>query len=826
VSRRRLAGTRARRRPVAFARALVALVAAAAPAASAEVPELAAILGFDPRAAGAVVDPGQVQSCLSALAAASPRLRLEIAGLSTEGRPILASVISAPENLVGLEDLRAKREKTFALVTAGVHPTEVASTPSALYLIHGLLTGSVPGGEGLLREVVTCVLPALNPDGAERVARRLRGPTGAGRPPFLEHPYAGHDLNRDWALAGQAEVLAAVRGAHQRFHPWLTVDLHQMSGLGPRIFIPPYAEPLEPSLPADLLLHAERLGDRVLARLVATGRRGAARRWTYDAWSPARAYPFYHGSIRFLIEVAAGRLAGNLEVAPGAIRVFGGGNAATADHPAPWTGGSWGLPEATDYLTFAAGEALGALVEEPMRSGRAARPAAAGEWIRLRAAGADPGATAALLAGLSRSGVEARRDGDGWLVRDGPGTRGWCRALLLCTRYPRSAADVPPYDTASHDLACMAGLEARPAGAAPEIAGEASDADPERAGEWLTPGRLEAGDGEEEAPTWVVGARPLALFAELPELIEAGARVERLAAAVEVRGLRFAPGDLVIAGAPAPWIRRLVAGGGDAAAAGEGPGAGLAGATRPLVFPLLHTLAPPDAPARDEGWLRWVLEEHGFRFASVPAPAGVAAAGAFAPPSRFAGGAPPRGRILVIAEGVLARAGEETGTTLRALVAEGGRVIALGKAAREVAALARLPVVERRQVFLPGTVLPTRVAAERGAGDPLLWGYARPPRVLYTEGPLWEVPAPPGEGAAAGPRVEPILLAGLDPDGACGLLAREDEAAVRGRAVLLRVREGERGGEWILCGFSPHYRSWTSGTFRLLFNAILAPLGG
>jgi len=41
--------------------------------------------------------------------------------------------------------------------------------------------------------------------------------------------------------------------------------------------------------------------------------------------------------------------------------------------------------------------------------------------------------------------------------------------------------------------------------------------------------------------------------------------------------------------------------------------------------------------------------------------------------------------------------------------------------------------------------------------------------------------------------------------------------------VMARIKEGDQGGEWVLFGFSPCFRGWTLATFRLLFNAILAP---
>ncbi len=99
---------------------------------SPEVDSPAVALGFDPCAEGAIVDSSQAAAYLKHAASRSDRVHLETIGLSTEGRPILCAVVSAPENLRRLEEIREKRDKVFALVTCGVHPAEVGSTPASL----------------------------------------------------------------------------------------------------------------------------------------------------------------------------------------------------------------------------------------------------------------------------------------------------------------------------------------------------------------------------------------------------------------------------------------------------------------------------------------------------------------------------------------------------------------------------------------------------------------------------------------------------------------------------------------------------------------------
>ena len=97
----------------------------------------------------------------------------------------------------------------------------------------------------------------------------------------------------------------------------------------------------------------------------------------------------------------------------------------------------------------------------------------------------------------------------------------------------------------------------------------------------------------------------------------------------------------------------------------------------------------------------------------------------------------------------------------------------------------------------------------------MFWGLPNPPDVFCLGGAFWR--------ARADTQAETLLAVDATSPRVCGLLSEEQERRVAGTAVLVRVREGNRGGEWILFGSSPHFRGWSLGTFRLLFNAILAP---
>ena len=779
-----------------------------------EIPSPEEWLGFDPTEDGAVVDSGQVSSYLEQLASCSTRLRLQAIGLSTEGRPILCAVVSASANLVRLEDIRLKRDKIFALVTCGVHPVEIGASVSSLSLLHRILSGETPKARKILDEVVLFVLPCMNPDGTDRIAAWLRreGPAAGGPLPFLQHRFIGHDLNRDWLLATQAEVRAVIERIHNRYRPWLTVDLHQMLQYGPRMFVPPYAAPVDPEISVDLIGGVEQLGNRVFDELTASGLRGVARRWTYDAWTPARAYPLYHGGLRFLVEVASARYAQPVEIEESRLRVFRFGNAATKDYPEPWRGGRWGLPEATEYLVRATESALGALLDDdPLRSGQAAHLASRGATgaVRLEAGEADPAIVAELLGALAVGGAEVERASDqkSWIVSDPEWGHGWCRSLLLCKEYPavagRLAEGRKPYDTTSYDLAHLAGIRATPYDRASGAAGQRVPS-----ASFLRPGRWgsQEGTGSNSRSRWLLSQSSLGIFRELADLVDHGIEMHRLKKSTTAGGLRFDPGDFVLAGAPRRWIAKLVECGANAAVWPGTSGDSGSGETtqQAFTYPLIGLLVG-DGRSKSEGWLRWLLEAYSFRFrhVSVDAMEGLAAVAS-------------RRRVIIVAEHTLGPRRRETVAALRDFVEGGGRVLGLGLASQRIARIARLPLEEAGpgKISIPGVILRTTIP-DASSRDAILWGYRASPGVFYTKGIFWREPT--------SPVAEPLLLIDRGAPRICGYLSEAGESAIRGTVPLVRVKQSAGKGEWILFGFSPHYRAWTMGTFRLLFNAILAP---
>ncbi len=797
-------------------------------AAAGDVAPPAEVLGVDPAASGSILGVSELLGYSAQLAANSPRATLFRYGISTEGRPLWGILIAEPGRL---DAVRAgdPGDPLVVLITCGIHPSEVASSPASLPILHRLVSSEESALDELRRRAVTIVVPTVNPDGTDRVAEWLRGAGRRARSlPVLSHRYTGHDLNRDWIVGTQAEVRALVARIHRPLRPWITIDLHQTGALGPRLFVPPYADPVDPSVAPDLLAELDRIGGAVLTDLSSRGHRGIARRWVYDAWTPARAYPLYHGGLRFLVEAASARWVFSRAVHERELWVFGRGNDATPDHPYPWRGGLWGMPQTIALLEDATVAALAAMLDGDPRRARDRHRATAraqSEAVEISAGKADPRVVDDLLGALRFGGARVRAKGrDLYEVRDPVEGIGWTRSLLTCIPYPpapsgdesdrdgRTTFNSSPYDSSVHDLAHFAGVETRviqssETGVNESALGAARATPP--------PGTLRtvSPDVRARGGAWVVTPRSIAFYAELADLIEAGARIERVVDAVNDFEDLVRPGDFLLRGPDSSWIERIVDDGSDARelTAEELVLVGSSDVTRAFRYPDVYVLRGT-RPAKDEGWLRWVLEDAGVRFRHLDIEELAVPADSFARETR---GGPV---VLLAAEGTLRRPRPELRLQIESAVASGARVVSFGRASRWMATTCDLPLAEvsLESDAFPGVMVEVSSAVpfSSRARDALLWGYDRGFDVFVQGGVLWTPPASPLSRAV-------LRLSGNSRRCAPRRFAAGDSI---GASLLATYRREGAAGEWVLFGFRPYFRGWTGNSLRLLLNALFSPV--
>ena len=203
-------------------------------------------------------------------AAASPKnIKLIEYGKTNEGRPLLAAVISSPENINKIEQIRANNlslatgksngvdlanQPAIVWLSYNVHGNEANSTETAMKMLYTLSSGTDTRANEWLKNTVVVIDPCLNPDGRDRYVNYFNSVVGEkpnSDPSSREHiePWPGgrpnhyyFDLNRDWAWQTQLESKQRL-ALYNQWMPQVHVDFHEQSYNQPYYFAPA-AEPV------------------------------------------------------------------------------------------------------------------------------------------------------------------------------------------------------------------------------------------------------------------------------------------------------------------------------------------------------------------------------------------------------------------------------------------------------------------------------------------------------------------------------------------------------------------------------------------------------
>ena len=830
---------------------LAALSLALAVPALAAMPTPSEFLGFTVGADRQLADYRQIRAYFDRLDAESPRVQIEVLGPTTLGAEMFMAVISAEENIRDLERIRAQSRrvadprglsaaerkalerdgKVVLLVTCNIHSTEIGASQMAMEWAHALATTEDETTRGWLRDVVLLLVPSLNPDGQTMETEWYRKQLGTRhegmRMPWLYHPYVGHDNNRDWFMLTQNETRAMSRAVYQRWFPQVWLDEHQMGALGPRMFVPPYAEPVDADIHPLVWREVNLIGAAMALRLEQAGKSGVIYGYAFDAYWPGGTMntAWWKNISGLLTEVASARMATPIRIEPGELQ---GGRKGLIEYtpqtnfPNPWPGGWWRLRDVLDYQRLASDALLETCAthrRDFLRNAIARAEAVidsfgARQAYRIPAAQRDPAAAARLAALLAEHGVElaAAANGDVFVPLAQPYGR-FVAEMLDTQRYPEvklvGGRDiVRPYDVSAWSLPLMMGVEVERTTLAeglgpyaPRPAAAASGAGSAFA---LAPG------GAENAKA-------------INAALRAKGRVAVLRAGQEHAGGAWPAGTVFLDGAAAR-----------AAAAAAEPGVAwtaveaIPEAAEPLTAPRVG-LYKPWLASMDEGWTRFVLEQYGFApktldNKTIRAGKLRASYDVIVLPDVtkevIAGGKPKREesdmRYWIEApaeyEGGLDTDG---GKAIERFVAEGGTLVAFSAATEYVLERFNLPVrnalagVKSDDFSSPGALLRVAVAGDH----PVTYGLPAELAVFQDKALAFETTIPAADlerwvlaSYPAAPR--DVLLSGW---------LRGEERLTR-RAAAVAVTMGK--GKIVLLGFRPQHRAQTPATFPFLFNTL------
>ncbi|MCX6551949.1 MAG: M14 family metallopeptidase, partial [Acidobacteria bacterium] len=754
---------------------MVGLVAGAPLAATAQVPTPEAFFGFRMGTDGKLADWSSIQKYFETVATASPRVELVDVGPTTEGRRIIAAIISSPENITNLSNLQidnrlladprrlANDREVQAIMTGAraviaigcsIHASEIGATQSANELLYELATSSDERTVSMLREIIIILMPSLNPDGHTMVVdwnRRMQGtPFEGGQMPWSYHKYVGHDINRDMFMLNMTESRTLAHFFSDVWHPQVFLAMHQMGSNGPRFFVPPNYDPIDTNQDPLIWREAALLGSAMAMSLESQNKSGVVSNAMYDYYWPGYedSAPLGRNTVCLLTEVASAKLALPMEVAAGDLR---GGTrglpqyAPQINFPNPWPGGTWRLRDIVDYDLAAVHGLLGAayrykdeLLANFYAMGRRsiARGSAEGPFAyAIRPDQYDPAAATRLVNLLAEGGVEVQQASEPFTAGDTEypaGTtfvmlaqpfRAYAKSLLEVQKYP--ARKLPgqtsperPYDVAGWTLPFQMGVRVdtieKPIEA--PILSKVSHVS--------VPPALALGYPKPDY--FLIDARGTSGVIAANRLLAAGLQVEWTSGLVKQDGYAYAPGSLV--------VRPVKDARGPAEKVGRDLGLRVFGARGkpPASAPVYKArvgLYRPWNDVIDEGWTRWLLEQYEFPFttlrdAEVRAGNLKAALDVIVLPAIAAQRLIEGNRKGSLPDEYVGGLGEAGVAALKAFVEAGGTLVCLDSSGQLAIDALKLPVknvvqgVPADQFFCPGSV----VKLDLDAAQPLAFG--------------------------------------------------------------------------------------------------------
>ncbi|MCX6642423.1 MAG: M14 family metallopeptidase, partial [Candidatus Bathyarchaeota archaeon] len=268
-------------------------------------------LGFNVGDDRKLADWPEIVEYFQKIANTSDRVTIEDLGKTTEGNSFIVATVTSPQNHNNLEKLRKTQlrlldpeglkpeeaekliaeGRTIAIISCSIHSTEVGGSQMSMELLHRLSTGTDAEVEEILDNVILLIVPSLNPDGNRMVydwyQKHLGTPYEGTSPPWLYHKYAGHDNNRDWFMFTLPETRMTVEKIHNRWHPQIVYDIHQMGKKGPRFYVPPYIDPIDPNVDPVIASGCSYMGLAMADALAVANKKGVTVAWEFDAWTPA-----------------------------------------------------------------------------------------------------------------------------------------------------------------------------------------------------------------------------------------------------------------------------------------------------------------------------------------------------------------------------------------------------------------------------------------------------------------------------------------------------------------------------------------------------------
>jgi hypothetical protein len=658
-------------------------------------------------------------------------------------------------------------------------------------------------------------------------------------PPEVYHEYVGHDINRDWFMFRQEESRAVAKQVYETWYPQIVFNHHQTAPFPGRIFIPPFADPVNPHIPPLVVRGVNMVGEHMAKRLEERAMPGVVSRMSFTMWwnGGMRTTPYFHNMVGLLSEVGHASATPQYHDPENLPEAFGSGShRISAREPSvyyanPWEGGWATLADAVAYhfeSSMGALDIASRLREDwllniwrmghrQIEAGQAGGPFA---YVVNLEDQRDAGEAVELLNVLRRGGIEVHRatapfqaggesyPAGSYVAYAGQAFRAHLMDMLEPQehpnreQYPGGPPQAPYGGLSGWTISMAMGVDVDRIEAPFDAAVEAVDVVP-------VPDAAFA-DG---AWGWALPATRNDSRRAVNRLLAEGATVHRALGPTAELGELGAPGAFLVEKGGAAGTAEMRALAGELGLRPAPLASAPSGATERLRQPRVGLYMPWTANM-DEGWTRYVLRDFEFavdtlRNADIQGDLSDYDAILFADQGagsivngQSEGSRPP---------GFTGGVGEAGVENLQRWVAAGGTLVAFDGASDFAIEALELPVrnatagLGSAEFFIPGSLLRTRFEASH----PVAFGMPGEGAAFFQGSRGFELTEGSNAEIVARYAEEEILLSGWELGG---------DAHLAGRAAVVRAPVGS--GAAVLIGFRPQFRAQPTGTYKLFFNAI------
>ena len=836
------------------------------------VPSPEDVYGFKVGADYKLADYAQIEDYLTKLDAASNRVQKVEIGTTVLGRKMYILFISTEENLSQLDkwkDISTKlarvqvtdeealtlseEGKAVVWIDGGMHSTELAHGQMTSELAYTLATSETTEMKKIRENVITILMPVMNPDGLDIVVDWYRKNMGTAyetsRPPILYHYYMGHDNNRDWFMNTMPETYNVTKILYNEWYPQIVYNHHQSSPSWTKISIPPYADPVNPKIHPAITAGVSEVGSAMSKRFSLENMPGAIADNFYTMfWNGGgRTVPYYHNMIGILTETGHTTPTPRFydpEKLPKLVAGTTPTDGTDIMYPDPWKGGESHFRDAVDYMLTATWATLdlaadrksnylyniykmgASAIEKSKKEGPFAYVIPKNQWDAFEAVN--------LVNVLKRGGIEITQatknfevndkkyEKGSYLIYAGQAFRPYLMDLMekqdYPTRfqYPGGPPDTP-YDLAGWTLPMQMGV------AVDKIA-EPFELDNEKLTS-LTD--YTEGDVSGKADFgYLLSANTNASVIATNKVLNSGGTAYKTKAALKSGKITFPAGSYIVSGGSASIDSLASTYGLEITGLSSKPDVELTKIHSPKVG-----LYKSWVSNMDEGWTRFVMDEYAFETDTLHdrdiQTADLSQYDVLILPSQRVKSLLHGNSVLDMPEKFTGGLGLEGSVALSNYVKNGGTLMAFDEASNYIIEQFGLPLkdategADSNDFFIPGSLIKTGIDTTH----PLAFGMQDTVAVSFNKSRAFVIDKQDkkGEGGteeikdAPVPEIEVIATYAKN-DLLMSGWAMGEKKFIAEKPAMVKAKYGK--GSVVLFAFRPQFRAQPRGTYKLIFNTI------